>query len=78
MRRPRGTVAGALVGLVLASGACSGGGGAEAPAAAPEGPVEVYLAVGADATLGIGTERPLVDEWPKVLFRTALPATRSS
>jgi lysophospholipase L1-like esterase len=63
----------ATLALALAVGACSGGGGSEAPGAAPERPAEVYMAVGADATLGIGTESPLVDEWPKVLFRTALP-----
>jgi hypothetical protein len=59
--------------LVLASAACSGRAEDDVPAAAPDGPAEVYLAVGADATLGTGTERPLVEEWPKVLFRTALP-----
>jgi len=74
VRGPARRWAAALVpALVLASAACSGRAEDDVPAAAPDGPAEVYLAVGADATLGIGTEQPLVEEWPKVLFRTALP-----
>jgi len=75
MRRParRGAAAALVAVLALASAACSGRAEDDVPAAAPDGPAAVYLAVGADATLGIGTEQPLVEEWPKVLFRTALP-----
>jgi lysophospholipase L1-like esterase len=75
MRRParRGAAAALVAVLALASAACSGRAEDDVPASAPDGPAAVYLAVGADATLGIGTEQPLVEEWPKVLFRTALP-----
>lgn len=60
------------VALAVAAG-CSPGGRAETPAAAPARDQETYVAVGADDTLGVGLDRPLVDEWPKVLFRDELP-----
>jgi lysophospholipase L1-like esterase len=62
--------------LALASAVaagCSPGGGAESPSAASAEDHETYVAVGADDTLGVGLDRPLVDEWPKVLFRDELP-----
>lgn len=48
------------------------------PAAPPPDPnappPPVYVAVGASETTGVGTELPLRDAWPRVLFRTAMPA----
>jgi lysophospholipase L1-like esterase len=33
----------------------------------------VYAAIGASETVGIGTEDPIREAWPRVLWRTALP-----
>jgi acyl-CoA thioesterase-1 len=38
-----------------------------------DGPPPVYVAVGASETTGIGSEVPLRDAWPRVLYRTAMP-----
>lgn len=63
-------VAAVLAAVVLV--ACSSGGDrAEAPAA--DGPAQTYVAIGADDTLGTGLDRPVVDEWPKLLFRDDMP-----
>ncbi len=40
---------------------------------APSGPQIVYVAVGASETVGVGSDQPLREAWPQVLFRTALP-----
>jgi lysophospholipase L1-like esterase len=34
---------------------------------------QVYVAVGASETVGVGTHNPYRDAWPKVLWRTAMP-----
>jgi acyl-CoA thioesterase-1 len=44
-----------------------------APPAARSGPQLAYVAVGASETAGIGSDQPLREAWPQVLFRTALP-----
>jgi acyl-CoA thioesterase-1 len=44
-----------------------------APPPAPAGPQIVYVAVGASETAGVGSDQPLREAWPQVLFRTALP-----
>jgi acyl-CoA thioesterase I len=51
---------------------CSGGSGVEAPGAATAAPPEVYVAVGASESVGVGADRPLVESWPRVLYRSAL------
>lgn len=56
---------------VLAPG-CSGGGSAEAPTGPPASPPETYVAVGASESVGVGADRPLVEAWPRVFYRTAL------
>ena len=58
-------------------GACSNGGGdagGPPPGAGPtDGAAPVYLAIGSDETVGVGLDRPTVEAWPQVLYRTALP-----
>ncbi|MEW6155303.1 MAG: SGNH/GDSL hydrolase family protein [Actinomycetota bacterium] len=71
------------VAVAVALVACSGGGGTArvtaTPSPAPDGPggeTALYVAVGASETTGAGTEVPLREAWPQVLFRTAMsPAT---
>ena len=66
--------AGGLAALVLA--ACSTRGEDPlAPPPAPSGPQVVYVAVGASETAGVGSDQPLREAWPQVLFRTALPSS---
>lgn len=75
MRSTAAGVAAAVAAVAaLALAACSPGGDrTEGPAAAPGDPPATYVAIGSDDTLGIGLDLPLVDEWPKVLFREDLP-----
>jgi acyl-CoA thioesterase-1 len=61
----------AAVAGALAPG-CSGGGGVEAPGGPPAAPPETYVAVGASESVGVGADRPLVEAWPRVFYRTAL------
>jgi acyl-CoA thioesterase I len=51
---------------------CSDGSGVEAPGAATAAPPEAYVAVGASESVGVGADRPLVESWPRVLYRRAL------
>jgi acyl-CoA thioesterase I len=55
----------------LATG-CSGGSSVDAPDAPTAAPPQTYVAVGASESVGVGAERPLVEAWPRVLYRTAL------
>ena len=55
----------------LATG-CSGGSSMEAPPAPPAAQPQTYVAVGASESVGVGAERPLIDAWPRVLYRTTL------
>jgi acyl-CoA thioesterase-1 len=67
------SVAIAFVTCALAIAACSGSGPTGTPVGSPvEGPARVYAAVGASETVGIGTDDPVRDAWPKVLWRNAL------
>lgn len=83
-RRP--ALAVAVAGCLLAATAgCSGGSAAPAadrPAAptsasssAPAEP-QVYVAVGASETVGVGADDPATQSWPRVLHDQALPSTR--
>lgn len=71
----------ATVGLALAASAvlaaCAAGGDVEEPASGTSaGPRPVYVAIGSDETVGVGADRPTVEAWPQVLYRTALdPST---
>ena len=60
------------VSLVALSG-CTGS-GASAPIGSPvtTEPL-VYAAVGASETIGVGTDDPLREAWPRVLWRTTMP-----
>ena len=65
-------VLGGVVAVLVA--ACSTpGDDSLAPPPAPPGPPVVYVAVGASETAGVGSDQPLREAWPQVLFRTALP-----
>jgi lysophospholipase L1-like esterase len=76
MRRGAATAVVSMVSVVslaatLATG-CSGGSSVVAPDAAPAAPPQTYVAVGASESVGVGAERPLVEAWPRVLYRTAV------
>jgi lysophospholipase L1-like esterase len=62
--------------LAVAVAACSTPTSSRLPPAAPAaGPPLVYVAVGASETMGFGSDEPLRDGWPRVLFRSALPVS---
>jgi len=61
-----------LVAVVAAACSAPTPEGLPPPAAAAGTPI-VYVAVGASETIGFGSDEPLRDSWPRVLFRTALP-----
>lgn len=72
-------VAAALLGALgaLLLGGCSPS-GTVTPASvaipgAPDGPALVDVAVGASETVGAGTDDPLRQSWPQVLYTSALP-----
>lgn len=66
-----------LVGTLVVYGLAACTGPARNPGPPPSPPTEtiLYVAVGASETVGIGTEEPLREAWPQVLFRTGLPIT---
>jgi lysophospholipase L1-like esterase len=59
----------------LVIGACTGPGRPATPAVAPgdQGPPVTYVAVGASESVGVGTDDPLREAWPQLLYRDALP-----
>jgi acyl-CoA thioesterase I len=67
-------IAALLVASVVATWAtgCSGGSSVDAPNAPTAAPPHTYVAVGASESVGVGAELPLVEAWPRVLYRTAL------
>jgi acyl-CoA thioesterase-1 len=73
MRRGAVTAVLSLVSVagMLATG-CSGGSSGATPDAAAAAPPQTYVAVGASESVGVGADRPLIEAWPRVLFRTAL------
>jgi lysophospholipase L1-like esterase len=72
MRAARFVASGTAVLLALAAAGCAGSGPVDAPVAAPAGPAETSVAIGASETIGEGADRPIVEAWPHVLHRTAL------
>ncbi len=90
LRSPRRTaLAVTVAGLLLAGAAGCAGGASDAPPAArtpgsappvassgaPAEP-EVYVAIGASETVGVGADDPETQSWPRVLHDRALPGTR--
>jgi lysophospholipase L1-like esterase len=71
VRRSRPLVS-IAAGLVVVLAACSGDSDDVAPADVGPGPPEVYVAIGADQTVGTGLSRPLVEAWPRLLYRATL------
>jgi lysophospholipase L1-like esterase len=80
----RATVLAAVLGLGLAG--CSGGDlatdpppptsrGSSAPTSSSD-PPQVYVAVGASETVGVGADDPPTQAWPVVFHRQVLPGTR--
>ena len=63
---------GGVVAALVAACSTPGDDRRSAPPAA-SGPQVVYVAVGASETTGVGSDQPLREAWPQVLFRTALP-----
>ena len=61
--------------LALTPSACTGKGRPAAPTVAPDdqGPPVTYVAVGASESVGFGTDEPLRQAWPQLLYRRALP-----
>lgn len=61
--------------LLLLTASCVGGetGGDSAPLAVRPGPPVLYVAVGASETVGIGTDDPVREAWPQLLYRSSLP-----
>ena len=72
MSRARRVCLGGVV-AVLAAACSTPGEDPLSPPPAPSGPQVVYVAVGASETAGVGSDQPLREAWPQVLFRTALP-----
>lgn len=62
-------------GLVVILTSCVGSGGTPLDPGAPPvtGDPVVYVAIGASETVGVGTDDPLSQAWPKVLWHSALP-----
>jgi lysophospholipase L1-like esterase len=60
------------VGLVVALAGCSGDPDDVSPTNVGAGTPEVYVAIGSDQTVGTSLERPLVDAWPRLLYRARL------
>ncbi len=74
MRRPRAVLA--LVSALAATAAlagCSGDGLDPGPQPSDPGPASTYVSVGASDAVGVGADRPTIESWPQVLYRTALP-----
>jgi acyl-CoA thioesterase I len=86
-RRTAAATVAALVLLLTGTAGCSSDGDRSAarptrsstPTSAsstPQPTPEVYVAVGASETVGVGADDPATQAWPRVLHDTALPRTR--
>jgi len=74
VRAPRPAIAALVaVGMAVLLAACSTPNGRALPPAAVNGPELTYVALGASETAGFGSDQPLREGWPRVLFQTALP-----
>jgi acyl-CoA thioesterase-1 len=71
----RRAVACLMIVSALMIGGCSGSVRPAAPAvsADDQGPPVTYVAVGASESVGVGTDDPLRQAWPQLLYRNALP-----
>jgi acyl-CoA thioesterase-1 len=71
----RRAVACVTVVSALMIGACAGPGRPAAPAvsADDQGPPVTYVSVGASESVGAGTDDPLREAWPQLLYRNSLP-----
>jgi len=58
------------------SATTAGGSPSGSSPAGPAGGAEVYVAVGASETVGVGADDPATEAWPRVLHDTALPQSR--
>jgi acyl-CoA thioesterase-1 len=54
----------------------AGAGSASHATSGPTGKAEVYVAVGASETVGVGADDPATEAWPRVLHERALPGSR--
>ena len=60
-----------------AAGTATSAGESASPATpSPTGGTEVYVAVGASETVGVGADDPSTEGWPRVLHERALPQSR--
>ncbi|CAN5150021.1 hypothetical protein BH20ACT24_BH20ACT24_03370 [soil metagenome] len=61
--------------LLLLPAACVGGEtvGDSAAMAVRPGPPVLYVALGASETVGIGTDDPVREAWPQLLYRSSMP-----
>ncbi len=73
MRSRRPLLAAFATVLVLLAAACTASKPEVLPPPTDTGPAPVYVAVGASETVGVGSDQPLRDAWPRVLHRNALP-----
>ena len=73
MWRPTVITAAVLAAALTLTG-CFGGSRPKTLSSAPTGPPSIYVAIGGDETVGLGSNAPLRDAWPQLFFRDALPA----
>lgn len=71
MRR-RAVLAFACCAFLRVVTACSDGDNVEASDPARTGPPGTYVAVGGSEAVGVGANRPAIEAWPQVLYRTAV------
>lgn len=68
----RTALASTCLALVTLATACSGDERDQTSAAVTASPPGTYVAVGGSDTLGAGSDRPLLEGWPQVFYRTAV------
>ena len=64
---------GSVVAASIVAASCSGDPTPAAPPASYIVTAPVYVAIGANETIGDGSTRPLLDSWVQIFYRTALP-----
>ena len=87
-RTRRTAVAAALAAVLVVAAGCSSGSdgrrdaadpsrsGSPAPSSSSPAAPQVYVAVGASETVGVGADDPATQAWPRVFHDRALPDTR--